>query len=87
MGEKGKTLFMHVVVDLKKTAPLQPDSGLRSCRQDGPPEAWNAERLTLKITRRASNKHTIPPGCRIFTPVLRFIAPASVILAPARKNY
>jgi hypothetical protein len=40
----------------------------------------------LKFTPRASNKNTNPPCGRFFIPVLRFTAPASAILAPARKQ-
>jgi hypothetical protein len=38
------------------------------------------------LTRRKSNKNAIPPCVRIFTLVLRFLAPATVILSPARQK-
>jgi hypothetical protein len=54
--------------------------------RDGLPDAWTAEMRALKFTPRASNKNTNPPCGRFFIPVLRFTAPASAILAPARKQ-
>jgi hypothetical protein len=54
--------------------------------QDGLPAAWIPNMRSLNFTLRASNKNAFPPCGRIFTPVLRFIAPASVMLTPARQK-
>jgi hypothetical protein len=51
--------------------------------QYGLPAAWIPDMRTFNFTPNAFNKNAIPPRGRIFTPVLRFIAPASVMLAPA----
>jgi hypothetical protein len=86
MGEKGKTLFMSVAVDLKKMALLWPDTGLRGSVQYELTVAGIPDIRMLKFTHRTPNKNANPPCGRFFTPVLRFTAPASAILAPARKQ-
>ncbi|MGO9317299.1 MAG: hypothetical protein ACLPXT_09880 [Terracidiphilus sp.] len=84
MGDKGKNLFKCVLVDPKKLALLPPVFGLRVSMQNGKPAVGTPEMETIKFTPKTPNKKAIPACGKFFTPVLRFTAPTSVILAPAR---
>jgi hypothetical protein len=91
MGGKMKTLFItvHIVTgdpEKGKIVLPKPNPGLRGSSQYGLQAASTLGSRTLKCTSGASNKNAIPPCGWIFSPVLRFIAPATTILVPARKN-
>jgi hypothetical protein len=82
MGGKMKTLFItvHIVTgdpEKGKIVLPKPNPGLRGSSQYGLQAASTLDSRTLKCTSGASNK---------VSPVLRFIAPATTILVPARKN-
>jgi hypothetical protein len=86
MGKKGKKPFKFVAdVLIKRVQPL-PGPGLQRYAQYGLPDIWTPDIRTLNFTPWESNKNTIPPCGRIFSLVLRFLARATTILAPARKK-
>jgi hypothetical protein len=59
---------------------------LRGSSQYGLQAGWTLDIRILKCASGASSKNDIPPCKRIIDSALRFIAPETAILAPARKK-